>query len=179
MQTNVTKNTATVADKAAAAAKRKAAALAKQAGADKAAKPAENTAPKNTHIGTVSTLRYTGPSGYLNTGAKPAAINVAGYAGKAAGSLTIRSLGLLAAMRDSYKTASFPARGFDIAILSMLAGCTPEPLIKLSGGATVADKNGVLRLTDMPGNPVTVTITATGQTYGKATVAKTKPKPKA
>jgi hypothetical protein len=185
-KTTVSKTTATAADKATALATRKATALAKQSATP--ATPAEQTAPKNTHIGTVSTSNYSGLSGYLNTGAKPAAINLAGYFGKAPGSLSIRSLGLLSAMRTAYGTKAFPARGFDIGILSMLAGTVTRdeqtnkpvsnPLIKLTGGAIADDKNGVPRLTDMPGNPVLVTVTPFGQTFGQALKAKAKPKAK-
>lgn len=124
----------------------------------------------NVHIGAVSTKKYDGPSGYLNANRKTAISN--GYHGKAVAALTARTLGAFIAMRDCYGAKPFPARGFDNAILSMLAGCTTSgkatPFIKLSGGAMLPDASGTDKLCDVPGKPVIATITSHGAAYGKA-----------
>jgi hypothetical protein len=147
------------------------AAAAKPVTVKPAAAPADKPAQAvNVHIGAVSTKKYDGPSGYLNANRKTAISN--GYHGKAVASLTARTLGAFTAMRDCYGAKPFPARGFDNAILSMLAGCTTSgkatPFIKLTGGAMLPDASGTDKLCDVPGKPVIATVTAHGAAYGKA-----------
>jgi hypothetical protein len=187
MQNNVT--TTTVADKAAAtAAKRKAAAAAKRDAAKQAAataatatdaKPAPAT---NVHRGTVSTALYSGVSEYLNANRKTN-VSLANYAQKNVAAFSDRTNGCLAAMRKAYGNKPFPVRGFDNAIISMLAGAVktelnsagkptgkilPFACITLSGGIATTDGNGVARLCDAPNKPLIATLTANGLAHGKA-----------
>jgi hypothetical protein len=142
-------------------------------------KPAPAT---NVHRGTVSTALYSGVSEYLNANRKTN-VSLANYAQKNIAAFSARTNGCLSAMRKAYGSKPFPVRGFDNAVISMLAGSVKTELksdgkpsgktiayacIKLSGGLAVTDANGVARLTDAPGKPLIATLTANGLAHGKA-----------
>lgn len=151
-------------------------AKAKAAPKAKAATPAPVADAKpvavNVHRGTVATSHYTGPSQYLNAN-RTTAIGVTTYAGRNVAGFTARTIGTLIAMRDAYAGKAFPARGFDNAVVAMLAGAVAggkaAPMLKISGGHIIADKNGRDVYADAPGKPVMLTLTPAALAYGKAT----------
>ena len=165
-------NTAPVVVTPATAAPAKPARAKRKPAKPKPADAAPAPAAVNVHRGIVAADKYNGPSGYLN-GNRATAIGLATYAGRNVGGFTARTIGTLIAMRDAYGDKPFPARGFDNAVVAMLAGSVnggkPAPMLTITGGHDTTDKTGRTVRADAPGKPVMLRLTAAALAYGKAT----------
>jgi hypothetical protein len=106
----------------------------------------------------VTAKHYSGLSSYLNANRK-AQIRV--LPARPAATLTARMLGTLRAMRDAYGTKHFIARGFDNGAVANLIAAGMLRHIENSGqiaGNIISDGE----------TPAKLSVTATGQSYGKA-----------
>ena len=126
-----------------------------------AAEPKKAPAPKvNAHIEAgVSVGDYEGVSSMINANRKTAIRSIAPVA---SGDLTTRQSVSFYALRKAYGNKPFPAKGFDNGILANLIAAG---LLSAKGG--VADTlNGATYTLD-GATPVMLTITPSGQSYGK------------
>lgn len=135
---------------------------AKAAANPKAEKPVVTHAHRDAGV---SETHYTGLSGYLNANRKTA-VKLPNYT-RTIAQLTPRTLGCFAAIRETYGTKPFPARGLDNAIVAMLA--TSGLIARVNGtGADTTDANGVATLADAADNALRFKLTKAGTEHGKA-----------